>query len=61
MPLRQTTLNGKPAYQWGTTGKKYSYTPGNAAQRELAKRKALEQGKAIEAGKSMSSRPRRRY
>jgi len=47
MPLHRTTKNGKPAYQYGTTGAKYAYTPGNAASREAAKKKAIKQALAI--------------
>lgn len=47
MPVRRTTTNGKPAYQWGITGKKYPYTPGNKASRERAKQKAIDQGLAV--------------
>jgi len=47
MPVRRTTVDGKPAYQWGTTGKKYSYTSGNKASRERAKEKARAQGLAV--------------
>jgi hypothetical protein len=41
MPLRRTTKHGKPAYQWGSRGKKASYTPGNKASRNAARRRAL--------------------
>jgi len=47
MPLRRVTKNGKPAYQYGTTGAKYAYTPGNAASRKAAKKKAIKQALAI--------------
>jgi len=47
MPLRRVTKNGKPAYQYGTTGAKYAYTPGNAASRKAAKNKAIKQALAI--------------
>jgi len=47
MPLHRTTKNGKPAYQYGTTGAKYTYTPGNAASRKAAKNKAIKQALAI--------------
>ena len=55
MPLKQgyTTRNGQRVgyYQWGDAGAKYTYTPGNAAERERAKEKAQRQGRAIEASK----------
>jgi len=49
MPVRRTTKDGKPAYQWGDSGKKYAYTPGNDESRERAKRKARQQARAIYA------------
>jgi hypothetical protein len=48
MPLQRTTVNGKPAYKYGATGKAYPYTPGNAASREAAKKKAIKQALAIQ-------------
>ena len=47
MPVHRTTTNGKPAYQWGKTGKKYSYTAGNESSRERAKKRAIQQGLAV--------------
>lgn len=47
MPVHRTTAKGRPAYQYGTTGTKYPYTPGNKASRERAKQKAINQGLAI--------------
>lgn len=47
MPVHRTTTDGKPAYQYGTTGKKYPYTSGDEASRKRAKKKAIEQGLAI--------------
>jgi hypothetical protein len=55
MPVRRTTVNGQPAYQWGTIGKKYPYTPGNKASRERAKEKAQAQGLA--AARRMGVKP----
>lgn len=55
MPVRRTTVNGKPAYQWGTTGKKYPYTPRNKASRERAKVKARAQG--VAAAQRMGVKP----
>ncbi len=46
MPVHTTTKNGKPAYQWGNQAK-YTYTPGNKASRERAKKKAIAQGLAV--------------
>lgn len=47
MPVHRTTANGKPAYQWGDAGKKYTYTANNAASRLAAKKKAIKQGLAV--------------
>jgi len=48
MPLQRTTVNGKPAYKYGATGRAYSYKAGNAASREAAKKKAIKQALAIQ-------------
>jgi len=47
MPIRRTTKNGRPAFQFGTTGKKFGFTAGNAESRERAKRRAKRQERAI--------------
>lgn len=47
MPVHTTTSKGRPAYQWGTTGKKYTYKAGDAASRLAAKKKAIKQGLAV--------------
>ena len=47
MPIHRTTKNGKPAFQYGTKGAKYTYTSGNAASRKAAKDKAIKQALAI--------------
>jgi hypothetical protein len=49
MPVHRTTKGGKPGYQWGSSGKVYTYTPGNKASRERAKAKAGKQGAAAHA------------
>jgi len=53
MPVQQgyTTRNGerKGYFQWGNSGKKYLYTPGNKASRERAKSMAKKQGAAAHA------------
>ncbi len=46
MPVHRTTVGGRPAYQWGNHGKKYSYKAGNKASASAAKRKAGKQGQA---------------
>jgi len=48
MPIRRTTENGKPALQYGSHGAKYTYTTGNKASREAAKRKCIKQALAIQ-------------
>lgn len=55
MPIHRTTVDGKPAYQWGKTGKKYSYTAGSESSRERAKKKAIQQGLAV--AKRTGTRP----
>lgn len=55
MPVHRTTVNGKPAYQWGDTGKKYTYTANNATSRLAAKKKAIKQGLAV--AKRTKTRP----
>jgi len=47
MPLMRTTVNGKPAYKYGATGKPYPYKAGSAASREAAKKKAIQQALAV--------------
>jgi len=48
MPLMRTTVNGRPAYKYGATGKAYPYKVGNATSREAAKKKAIKQALAIQ-------------
>lgn len=48
MPL----IKGKDYYQYGPSGKKYYYTPGDSVSREIAKARALQQGKAIHASRN---------
>jgi hypothetical protein len=47
MPVHKATEGGKPAFEWGKTGKKYPYTPGNKASEEKAKKRAIAQGLAV--------------
>lgn len=50
MPVRHTkTEDGRPAYQWGPTGTKYTYTRGNTQSRARARNKAYQQGRAARA------------
>ena len=48
MPIHRTTRDGKPALQYGTHGAKYTYTAGNKASRDAAKRKCIKQALAIQ-------------
>jgi hypothetical protein len=47
MPVHHTTKNGKPAFQWGQHGAKYTYTLGNKSSMETAKKRAIAQGLAV--------------
>jgi hypothetical protein len=51
MPWIYTTKNGKPAIKWGKAGKAQTYTQGDKASLERAKKRAEPQRRAIEAGK----------
>lgn len=55
MPVHRTTKGSRPAYQWGDTGAKYIYVPGNKASRDAAKKKAIRQGLA--AARRMGVKP----
>jgi hypothetical protein len=52
MPVHRTTENGKPAYQYGQEGKKYTYTAGNEESRRRAREKAEKQGRAIKSSQN---------
>lgn len=47
MPVKRVQKDGKPGYRYGTTGKVYTYTPGNKASRAAALQKAVNQALAI--------------
>jgi hypothetical protein len=47
MPIHRATKDGRPAWQWGKTGAKYPYTPGNKQSMMAAKKKAIRQGLAV--------------
>jgi len=49
MPVHACQLNKKPGYKWGSSGKCYTYTPGNEASRKAAHAKAEKQGRAARA------------
>lgn len=50
MPLKR----GKDYYQWGDSGKKYYYQPGDIISRKIAKESAKRQGIAIAIRKKIS-------
>ena len=47
MPVMACTENGKPGFQYGKSGKCYTYTPRNKVSRGAAKLKAYKQGAII--------------
>jgi hypothetical protein len=49
MPVQRGKDSKGPYYQWGGSGKKYHYTPGNKRSRDLAREKATKQGQAAHA------------
>ena len=49
MPVRRVTVNGKPGYRWGNSGKVYLYTAGSATSRARAYALATRQGQAARA------------
>ena len=53
MPVQRCEREGKPGYQWGDSGKCYTYTPNDEDSRKRAKDKAKEQGRAIEANNTI--------
>lgn len=52
MPIEACTMNGKPGYRWGNSGKCYTYTPGDTKSRAEARLKAELQARAIEASQA---------
>jgi hypothetical protein len=49
MPVRRRKDAKGAYYQWGDSGKKYRYTPGDKDSRARAKRGATRQGQAAHA------------
>jgi hypothetical protein len=49
MPVHRGKDAKGPFYQWGQSGKKYHYSPGDKEGREGAKKKAERQGRAARA------------
>lgn len=52
MPVNNCSVNGKPGYKYGDSGKCYPYTSGDPASRKRALNKAKRQGRAIKVNKS---------
>lgn len=48
MPVERVTVNGRPGYRWGRSGKAYLYTPGSATSRARAYALATRQGQAAD-------------
>ena len=49
MPVGPCSSNGKPGFKWGDSGKCYTYTEGDDASRNEARKKAEAQGAAARA------------
>lgn len=48
MPIKRTTIKGKPALKWGEEGKPYPYKAGSKSSLESAKKKVMKQAAAVE-------------
>ena len=51
MPIQACSEGGKPGFQWGGSGKCYTYAAGDKDAMNEAKRKAVLQGVAATGGK----------
>lgn len=49
MPVIKCSENGRPGWKWGSSGKCYTYTPGNAESSKQAHAKVVKQGQAARA------------
>jgi hypothetical protein len=49
VPVRRREDKQGPYYQWGESGKKYRYEPGDKKSRDSAKKQASKQGRAAHA------------
>jgi hypothetical protein len=49
MPVRRRQDSKGPYYQWGDSGRKYRYKPGDKASRDRARQGATRQGQAAHA------------
>ena len=47
MPVRPCRSKGKPGYKYGSSGKCYTYSSGNAQSQVAARKRAEKQGTAI--------------
>lgn len=56
MPVKECTIDNKPGYKWGDSGKCYTYTPNDDKSRGMAKNKAIRQGIAIGEYKSQDNK-----
>jgi len=56
MPVRRCWQDGKPGYQYGDTGKCYTYDPGDEENRKLAKARAEKQAQAIRASQAQQGK-----
>ena len=56
MPVRRCWQDGKPGYQYGDTGKCYTYEPDDAEGRKLAKARADKQAQAIRASQAQQGK-----
>ena len=59
MPIRRGNDKTGSFWQYGESGKKYYYTPGDTESRKAAKAKAIKQGEAIEYSEDGESKPRK--
>lgn len=46
MPIKACTLDGKPGFKWGDSGKCYTYKHGSKPSAKSARDKAAKQGQA---------------
>lgn len=44
MPVKSCTLDGKPGFKWGDSGKCYTYDPKSETSKKNAEKKAYVQG-----------------
>lgn len=49
MPVHRGRDGEGPYYQWGDSGKRYRYEPGDKESRDKARERAEKQGRAVRA------------